>query len=238
MKTFIALASLITLVACTDSKFNPRTDGGGGGGDLATASDGGNNNLYAPAGYTVTPFLSQSSTTHTFSMAQQVVDPNKDYAAVIITDVGRIVLQLYAQQTPITVNSLVFLALNHFYDGIAFHRVIDNFMAQTGDPNSIDGDPSTWGTGGCGYNFGLEIDSSLHYDSAGVLGMARASDPGSNGSQFFITFTAYPSLDGQYTIFGKAIEGLDVLPKIVRGMPPASPTRMQQVYIVERPHMP
>ncbi len=237
MKT-LAFVSLLALVACSDNKFNPTHTDGGSGGDLASTSDGGgNNNLYLPAGYTLKPFLTQSATTHTFSMAQQVTDPNKDYAAVLITDVGRIVLALTNQMTPITVNSFVFLTLNHFYDGIAFHRVRDGFVAQGGDPNTLMPDDANnmWGTGGPGYYFGLEIDNTLSFDGAGVLGMAN-SGPSQNGSQFFITFVAYPSLDGNYTIFGKVSEGLDVLPKIARGEPPTTPTRMQQVYIVERPH--
>ena len=146
-------------------------------------------------------FLSDTATTHKFKggadggAPQQVIDSSHDYVAVLDTDAGRIVMHLLSQVAPVTVNSFVFLTLNHFYDGIAFHRVIDQFMAQTGDPNSISGAPSTWGTGGCGYTFGLEVDPSYNFDDAGVVGMARATDPNSNGSQFFITFVAYQSLN-------------------------------------------
>src|SRR5262249_33519822 len=150
------------------------------------------------------------------------------------TTAGRIVLDLTEADTPITVNSFVFLALHHYFDGIAFHRVIDGFVAQGGDPNTLGADTSTWGTGGPGYAFGLEIVASLHYDAAGVVGMARTSDPNSNGSQFFITLAATPSLDGQYTIFARVSEGIEVLPLITRGEPPTDPTRMTRVYIVEK----
>jgi peptidylprolyl isomerase len=128
----------------------------------------------------------------------------------------------------------VWLALHHYFDGIAFHRVLDNFMAQTGDPNTLSPDTSQWGFGGPGYMFGLEIVPGLTYDAAGVVGMARTNDPNTNGSQFFITFNATPSLTGQYTIFAKLTEGFNVLQIIVRGEPPAVPTRMQRVYIVEK----
>lgn len=102
-------------------------------------------------------------------------EPNRDYLAVLDTDAGRIVLDLYETRTPITVNSFVFLARNHYFDGIAFHRVIEGFVAQGGDPNTIDMPRSTWRSGGPGYTFGLEIDPMLHYDRAGVLGMARGA---------------------------------------------------------------
>jgi peptidylprolyl isomerase len=186
---------------------------------------------YLPTGYTQMPYLSASATTHTFTMATQVIDSSHSYVAVLDTDVGRIVMQLLTQVAPITCNSFVFLALNHFYDGIAFHRVIDAFMAQTGDPNSISMPSSTWGTGGCGYTFGLEVNPSYNYDKAGVVGMARTADPNSNGSQFFITFNAYPSLNQMYTVWAQVTEGLDVLPMIVRGQPPTTPTRIVDAYI-------
>jgi peptidylprolyl isomerase len=188
---------------------------------------------HIPPGYMLTPFLS-TDPERSFTAAGMAIQSGRDYQAVLETDAGVMVIDLAESDTPITVNSFVWLALHHFYDGIAFHRVIDNFMAQTGDPNSVSGDPSTWGTGDPGYAFGLEVMTSFKYDAAGVVGMARTSDPNSNGSQFFITFAAAHNLDGQYTIFGHLSEGLDVLPKIARGEPPATPTRMQRVYIVEK----
>jgi peptidylprolyl isomerase len=186
-----------------------------------------------PAGYTLTPFLSDQPV-RSFASPEPVTQPGVDYQAVMETDVGTMTLDLDETDTPITVNSFVWLALHHFYDGLAFHRVIDGFVAQGGDPNTASGDPSTWGTGDPGYSFGLEIVASLTYDGPGVLGMARSNDPNSNGSQFFITLAAAHSLDGMYTIFGKVTVGLDVLPNIARGMPPATPTRMQRVYIVQK----
>jgi cyclophilin family peptidyl-prolyl cis-trans isomerase len=190
--------------------------------------------LYMPAGYTLTPFLS-AIPVRKFAKAEQVLESSKRYVAVLLTDVGRIVLSLYSEETPITCNSFVFLARNHFYDGVAFHRVIQGFMAQTGDPNSVSGKPATWGVGGPGYMFGTEPVPALNFDGAGVVGMARATDPNTNGSQFFITFAKASSLDQQYTVFAKVLEGDTVLPAIVRGEPPAMPTRVTSIAIGEQP---
>jgi peptidylprolyl isomerase len=188
---------------------------------------------YIPAGYTLTPYLS-SKPVRKFTEAKQVLQDGKQYAAVMETDAGRMVIQLYQDDTPTTVNSFVFLARNRYYDGIAFHRVIDNFVVQGGDPNTISGTPATWGTGGAGYEFCLEVRQKYKFDAKGVIGMARTQDPCSNGSQFYITLGPTPNLDNQYTVFGKVIEGLDTLDKVVRGEPPTNPTRMKSVYIVEK----
>ncbi len=133
----------------------------------------------------------------------QVIDPDKDYRAIIRTNKGDIVLELYPQSAPANVNSFVFLAQQGWYDGVTFHRVIPEFVAQAGDPTGT-------GAGTPGYQCDDEIDPNLSYDSIGVVGIANAgSNTGS--SQFFITYTPQPNLDGRYTIIGKVVEGLDVL---------------------------
>jgi peptidylprolyl isomerase len=230
-----AIVALLLLSACSSSSSSGEVDAQPDG--PAPSVDAATDDYYVPAGYTLTPFLSTDAV-HSFPAADQVIEAGKDYLAVIETTEGRIVLDLFEADTPITVNSFVWLTLHHFFDGIAFHRVIDGFMAQTGDPNTLGDDRSTWGTGGPGYTFGLEIVDSLRYDGAGVVGMARTQDPNSNGSQFFITFAPASNLDGQYTIFARVMEGLDVLPLIERGEtpPPADPTRMARVHIVEKPN--
>ncbi len=189
---------------------------------------------YIPAGYTLVPFLTSKPVRVFKEAPKYALDDTKDYAAVMDTDAGRMVIELYAADTPTTVNSFVFLARNHYYDGIAFHRVIDNFVVQGGDPNTISGDPSSWGQGGAGYEYCLEVRKKYKFDTKGVIGMARTQDPCSNGSQFYITLGATPNLDGQYTVFGKITEGLDVLDKVTRGEPPQTPTRMKSVYIVSK----
>jgi cyclophilin family peptidyl-prolyl cis-trans isomerase len=134
------------------------------------------------------------------------IDPKKHYKARIDTDKGMIVAELFADKAPKTVNNFVFLAREGFYDGIIFHRVIDNFMAQAGDPTGT-------GSGGPGYRFGDEFHPSLKHDKSGMLSMANAG-PGTNGSQFFITHVPTPWLDNKHAIFGQVVEGMDVLMSI------------------------
>lgn len=153
----------------------------------------------------------------TFEKAAQVVDPAKIYRAVLKTEKGDITVELNAKAAPKAVNNFVFLALNHFYDGTRFHRVIDGFMAQGGDPLSADpAQKSSWGTGGPGYSFSAEPANGLKFDAAGVLGMARAASLDSQGSQFFITVAPADFLSGQYTVFGRVIAGQDVLDQLTR----------------------
>lgn len=150
-----------------------------------------------------------------FSAAEPVLDQagGKEYRALIKTNKGDIVLELYADKAPRTVNNFVFLALNHYYDGIVFHRVLEDFMAQTGDPTGT-------GTGGPGYTFADEFHPDLRHRGVGVLSMANAGPglrgEGTNGSQFFITFVDTPWLDGKHSVFGKVIGGADVLERIQR----------------------
>lgn len=143
-----------------------------------------------------------------FAKPEQVIDAAKfDYYAEIETSKGKIGIDLYETEAPTTVNSFVFLALNRYFEGIVFHRVIPGFVAQTGDPTGT-------GMGGPGYQFGLEVTPRLNYDKKGVLGMARTMDPNSNGSQFFITYGSTPNLNQQYTIFGQVTQGMEVVENI------------------------
>ncbi len=166
-----------------------------------------------PEGYTAVPFLSEEPQRE-FSGADEVLEPDQDYAAVLETNKGAMVLDLLEGDAPETVNNFVFLARHHFYDGVVFHRVLDGFMAQTGDPTGT-------GTGGPGYAFDDEIADGLSFDSAGIMAMANAG-PDTNGSQFFITFEAAPHLDGGYSIFGDLISGEAVLNSLERIDPASS----------------
>ncbi len=143
------------------------------------------------------------------------IDASHDFQASILTEKGEIVVDLFENESPITVNSFVFLARQGFYDGTMFHRVLDGFMAQAGDPTGT-------GSGGPGYTFEDEVRNGLSFDRAGLLAMAN-SGPSTNGSQFFITFVPTPHLDGRHTIFGEVVEGQDVLDSLTRRDPQASP---------------
>jgi peptidyl-prolyl cis-trans isomerase B (cyclophilin B) len=129
--------------------------------------------------------------------------------ATIQTSKGNIELELTPDKTPVTVANFVNLAQHGFYNGVTFHRVINDFMIQGGDPTGT-------GAGGPGYRFEDEFDKSLAHTGPGVLSMANAG-PGTNGSQFFITHVATPWLDGKHTVFGKVIKGQDVVNSIKQG---------------------
>jgi cyclophilin family peptidyl-prolyl cis-trans isomerase len=131
------------------------------------------------------------------------IDLKKKYTATLGTDKGDIVIELFADKTPLTVNNFVFLAREGFYDGTIFHRVITGFMAQGGDPTGT-------GRGGPGYRFADEFIPSLKHDKPGVLSMANAG-PGTNGSQFFITHVPTPHLNNKHSVFGQVTAGMDVL---------------------------
>jgi cyclophilin family peptidyl-prolyl cis-trans isomerase/protein-disulfide isomerase len=141
-----------------------------------------------------------------------VIDLAKQYIATLHTTKGDIVIELLAEDAPLAVNSFVFLAQNDWFDNVMFHRVIPDFVAQSGDPSGT-------GIGGPGYAFANEVSPDLKFDRPGVVGMAN-SGPDSNGSQFFITYASLPNLDGGYTIFGQVISGMDV----AEALTPRNPT--------------
>ncbi|MBI3174806.1 MAG: peptidylprolyl isomerase [Chloroflexi bacterium] len=144
------------------------------------------------------------------------IDVNKQYFATVkMAKGGEFVIQLYPDKAPRTVNSFVFLAREGYFNGTTFHRVLEGFMAQGGDPTGT-------GMGGPGYQFPNE-DSDLTFDKAGVVAMANAGRD-TNGSQFFITFGPAEFLNGGYTIFGQVIEGMDVVNGITRRDPEQNPT--------------
>ena len=143
-----------------------------------------------------------------------VVPSSQYFATVRMVKGGEFVIQLFPDKAPVTVNSFIFLAGQGFYNGTTFHRVLDGFMAQGGDPTGT-------GSGGPGYQFANE-NNDLHFDKAGVVAMANAG-PDTNGSQFFITFGPQPQLDGGYTIFGQVISGMDVVNGLRRRDPDQMP---------------
>ena len=149
------------------------------------------------------------------SPPSMIIDTSKQYTAIIETEKGNLVLELFAKDVPVTVNNFVFLAREGFYDGSTFHRVIPGFMVQGGDPTGT-------GMGNAGYRFDDEFTERTHV--AGTLSMAN-SGPNTNSSQFFITYSPQHGLDGKHSVFGQLIGGMDVLEKIT----PRDPNKNPQV---------
>lgn len=145
------------------------------------------------------------------------IDTSKKYfAKFILAKGGEFTVELYADKAPITVNNFVFLARDGYYDGTTFHRVLEGFMAQGGDPTGT-------GAGGPGYQFEDEFSPDLRFDGEGILAMAN-SGPGTNGSQFFITYAATDWLNDMHTIFGRVTEGMDVVKGLTLRDPNAAPS--------------
>ena len=142
------------------------------------------------------------------------IDPNKKYIATVKTVKGDFKIELRPDIARETVNSFIFLARDGYFDGVTFHRVIPGFVAQTGDPTGT-------GSGGPGYTLPAEF-SQIPYQR-GTVGMARTMDPNSGGSQWFVTYADAPNLNDQYTVFGKVIEGMEVVDAITP-RDPADPT--------------
>jgi peptidylprolyl isomerase len=206
MKRFIAAAVLLStafllFAACND-------DNGDSGGPTATPGAGGE-----------TPAASfaeacQPSDERQWTEAPDlIIDTSKKYVATIKTAKGNVIVELYSD-VPVTTNNFVFLACKGYYDGVTFHRVLPDFVAQGGDPTGS-------GSGGPGYAIADEDDGE-HMMEAGVISMAKAG-PDTTGSQFFITYTAQPRLDADFTVFGQVTEGMDVLAQLTPRDPEQDP---------------
>ena len=144
------------------------------------------------------------------------IDVEKKYLATMETNKGVVVIDLLPQEAPITVNNFVFLAREGFYDGTVFHRIIKNFMIQAGDPEGT-------GRGGPGYRFQDELVVREYVP--GIVAMANAG-PNTNGSQFFITYTATPQLDGRHSVFGEVVDGMDALNNLTPRDPEKGPSHL------------
>jgi cyclophilin family peptidyl-prolyl cis-trans isomerase len=131
------------------------------------------------------------------------LEPGYEYYANFATEKGPVKIRLFAERAPQTVNNFVFLARDGYFDGTTFHRVIEEFMAQGGDPTGT-------GMGGPGYSIPDEFHPDLRHDRPGILSMANAG-PNTGGSQFFITYVATPWLDDRHAVFGEVVEGMDVV---------------------------
>ncbi len=173
-------------------------------------------------------------------LPEMTINPEKKYSAILETSEGDITLELYAEKTPQTVNNFIHLARTDYYDGTTFHRIMKDFMIQGGDPKGT-------GTGGPGYTVPAEIKDDLKHER-GAISMARLPDTvnpqkESSGSQFFIMHKTVSQLDGEYTIFGKVIEGMDVVDLIAEkevsvsasgeNSKPVSPVTIENIKIIE-----
>jgi len=143
------------------------------------------------------------------------IEEDAEYQAVLKTEKGEIVIELFPEAAPLAVNSFIFLAENDWFDEVTFHRVLEGFVAQTGDPSGT-------GFGGPGYSFGVETEPGLVFDRAGLVALAN-SGPESNGSQFFITYSSASNLNGQYTIFGEVVSGMEVAESLTPRDPQENP---------------
>jgi len=160
---------------------------------------------------TIPPSFSQEVRYKKF--APEEVEKMSEQHAMIHTKLGDITLKFFPEVAPNHVNSFIELATKGFYNGTTFHRVVPKFVIQGGDPNSKNPDRSTHGSGGPGYQLKAEFNKKPH--RRGTLSMARAANPDSAGSQFFICVADVPSLDGKYTVFGEVVEGMEVVDQIV-----------------------
>jgi len=182
-------------------------------------------------GETAPPEATQETASLTYdAYPPMTIDTSKEYLATVkMAKGGEFTIRLFPDKAPKTVNSFVFLARQGYFDGLTFHRVLEGFMAQGGDPTGT-------GTGGPGYQFENE-NSDLTFDKLGVVAMANAG-PDTNGSQFFITFGPTPQLNSGYTIFGQVIEGMDVVNAITLRNPEENPSfpgdAMESVTITEQ----
>lgn len=177
--------------------------------------------------------------------AQKTVAAKTKPVAILQTDLGKIVIEFYPDKAPKHVKNFLSLCRSGFYNGTKFHRVIPGFMIQGGDPNTKAGDPSTWGMSGNTDKNGQEINVPAEFNDIkherGIVSMARAQDPNSASSQFFIMVAAYPSLDGKYSAFGRVIEGMDIVDKIVNGQRdmsndrPFKPVSIVKAWVEQRP---
>jgi len=163
------------------------------------------------SGFVGIAFAQTTSVEKEFS--QEEIDEMKFKAVLITMQEGTFMIEFFPEDAPNTVNNFLKLVESGYYDGTVFHRIIPGFMIQGGDPNTKNSDKSTWGQGGPGYNLKAELSSRSHL--RGIVSMARANDPDSAGSQFFIVTSDSTFLDKQYTVFGEVVDGIEVADKIV-----------------------
>ena len=229
LKTFVPVAlAMMLCFACAPSESGNKTE---------TTSTTTETTATASTTSSATASAQPATAPATTTTAAEENRPMSDYTdkvAELHTTAGEIDIRFFPDVAPNHVKNFIDLAQKGFYNGTKFHRVIPGFMIQGGDPNTKTNDTSSWGTGGSGKNIAAEFNTISH--KRGIVSMARASDPNSASSQFFIVVKDSPFLDRQYTVFGQVTKGMDVADKIVNAPRdandrPNNPTTIEKVVI-------
>ena len=234
MKNFIHAAAVLALFACAPANQDTTTSG-----TTATAANATMSTNPAAAATTSSSMSDMKVPPASAPNAAEENRPMSYYenkVAEVHTTAGEIDIRFFPDVAPNHVKNFIDLAEKGFYDKTKFHRVIPGFMIQGGDPNTVSGSPATWGTGNSGKYVNAEFNSVKH--KRGIVSMARSSDPNSASSQFFIMVADYPSLDGQYSVFGQVTKGMDVADKIVNAQTgpqdrPLNPTSITKIVVRE-----
>jgi cyclophilin family peptidyl-prolyl cis-trans isomerase len=235
LKNFIYAAAVLALAACAPANHDATTNSAESSAAAATTTTSG-------SGAAATTSSSMSDMKVPPAAAPKAVEENRPMSyyenkvAELHTSSGEIDIRFFPDVAPNHVKNFIDLAEKGFYNGTKFHRVIPGFMIQGGDPNTVSGNPATWGVGGSGKYVNAEFNSVKH--KRGIVSMARASDPNSASSQFFVMVADYPSLDNQYSVFGQVTKGMDVADKIVGAQTgpqdrPVNPTTIQKIVVRE-----
>jgi len=230
LNTLVSAVVALALTACSPAgTTQPATSG-----TTTTSSSTANETTATTSSAATTASATTGTTATTAAEENRPMDYYKDKVAELHTSSGEIDIRFFPDAAPNHVKNFIDLAEKGFYNGTKFHRVIPGFMIQGGDPNTISGPPATWGTGGSGKHVDAEFNNIHH--ARGIVSMARAQDPNSASSQFFICVADSGFLDKQYTVFGQVTKGMDVADKIVSASRnaqdrPDSPTTIEKVVI-------
>ena len=211
----IALFVAVALAGCEQKAANTAVNSSNSGSDVSSSGDKPDNSNLTPSADTGSSGQDKEKAAERQMTTDVTREPKEgEEVAVMETNHGRIVLMFFPEVAPKHVKSFKDLSAKGFYDGVQFHRAIPGFMIQGGDPNTKDESKrDQWGSGGPGYNLPAEFNEIKH--ERGILSAARSGHPDSAGSQFFIMHDKAPFLDGQYTVFGRVVSGLEAVDKIV-----------------------
>ena len=232
MKNLIYAAAVLALAACAPA--NRDATGTQPEASAATTTTAGSGTAATTSSSMSDMKMPQPATAPKAAEENRPMSDYQNKVAELHTSAGEIDIRFFPDVAPNHVKNFIDLAEKGFYNGTKFHRVIPGFMIQGGDPNTVSGNPATWGTGGSGKYVNAEFSTVKH--KRGIVSMARASDPNSASSQFFIMVADYPSLDGQYSVFGQVTKGMDVADKIVHAQTgpqdrPLNPTTIDKIVI-------